>query len=370
MKEKRKKNRGFFRALLIFALIVIAILAVTLAVRSGREGGIRAMWLSLFPRNGVREFFYENAANGAFSELDGGIAVASGSGLYVYDETGEMAWSRLFTWNAPAVTGEGDYRAAYDIGGNLVIFFTADRSITEITTEHPVVSASVNSLGYLAVCTEAEGYFGVVTVYNSLGKAIYRWSAGSARVLSARVSGRSTLVALTVGRGGSRLVSMALESEALNAEYTYPGLLIDFTYTDSGLTAVGTSCVIGLSDGLEERWSYDYEGRFLRDYRIGSEGCVLDLSPFQVGGGRTFVTLGADGDVLGTAAEDTQADTMDLRGKKLAVLSGDDLTLYDLSLNELEKYTCDTGASTVLLREDGTVLAAGSFSAYVYGGDE
>lgn len=370
MEEKRRKKRGFVKMLLILLLVAAAILAVTLAVGSQREGGLKALFKRLSGRESVTEFFYENAFDGAFTELEGGIAVASNSGLFVYDSAGALAWSRLFSWTSPAITGSGEYRAAFDVGGNLVILFEAGKSIAEITTEQPVVSAIVNELGYLTVCTEADGYYGIVTVYNSLGKAIYRWSAGSARILSARVSGRSNLAVLTVGSAGCRIVAMTLDSVELKGEYTYPGLLIDMVFTEDGLIAIGTDCMVGLGKTLNERWRYDFDGKYLRGYAIDNSGAALALSYFQVGDEGTVVTVSADGGELGSLVYDNGIGPIAVRGGRVALFQDERIGMYDMSLNLIDRFECDPGIQRLMFREDGTLLGAGTFSAYVYGTKE
>lgn len=370
MKEKRRKNRGLGRAVLILLLVAAAILAVALAVKSQQEGGLRVWWRKLTGRTGVNEFFYENADDGAFTELDGGMAVASNAGLFVYDEEGELDWSRLFAWTSPAITGAADYRAAFDVGGNLVIFFDPDGSIAEITTEFPIVSADVNDLGYLTVCTEADGYYGIVTVYNSLGKAIYRWSAGTARILRARVSGRKELAVLTVGSGGCRIVSMRLDSTDLAGEYTYPGLIIDLAYTGDGLVCVAPECVLGLSPELSELWRFDFAGRYLRSYALGQDFAVLALSNFQVGDGFTAVTLSPSGEQLGSLEFTAAPGPVAAGTGRLALGLDGHIEVYDTYFTLQERFECDPAVRKLLFRSDGAILAAGTFSAYVYGKED
>lgn len=367
MKERHRKNRGLWRAVLILLLVAAAILAVALAVKSRQEGGLRVWWRKLTGRTGVNEFYYENADGGAFTELNGGMAVASNAGLFVYDEEGELDWSRLFSWTSPAITGTADYRAAFDVGGNLVIFFDSDGSIAEITTEFPIVSADVNDLGYLTVCTEADGYYGIVTVYNALGKAIYRWSAGTARILRAHVSGRQDLAVLTVGPGGSRVAAMRLDSTDLAGEYTYPGLIIDLAYTEDGLTAVATDCVLGLSKELSERWRYDFSGRYLRSYALGRDFTALALSDFQVGDSFTALTLSGGGALLGSLDFAADPGPMAAGEGRLAMSLEGHIEVYNTPFSLQERFECDPGVRRLLFREDGAILAAGTFSAYVYG---
>ena len=117
MDEKRKKKSGFLRALGLVLLLCAAVVAVALAVRSEKEGGLRSFWRSLRGETGTSEFFFENASGGDVEVLDLGLAVASNSGLYVYDEEGELAYSRLHTWHDPATSASGDYCAAWTWAG-------------------------------------------------------------------------------------------------------------------------------------------------------------------------------------------------------------------------------------------------------------
>lgn len=367
MEGKKKKNRRFTKAVLILLLLTVAILAVALAVRSREEGGLKALWRDIRGDRVTDEFFFENASGGDASDMDLRLAVAADSGLYVFDESGELAFNRLYSWSSPALTVRGNYGAVYDIGGTTVIFFTGDKIITEVTAEQPVISVTVNDLGYMCVSTEAEDYRGAVTVYNSLGTAIYRWSAGVDRILSARVSGRDSLLTLEVGRGGSRMVLLSLDSTDVQAEYEYPGLLIDACFTDSGITAVATDKALGFSSKLEERWSVDYSGRFLECYSMSASTLALGLTDYRVGGGRTVETYSASGEQKGVLALASPPTDMDVSGAAVAVLASDTVTLYTDALEESASYDCSFGAEHVSIRSDGSVLCSGTFSAYVYG---
>lgn len=367
MAEKRTKKRSVFRLFLILILLAVALFAVFLAVVSQREGGIRTFWRELRGEKTATEFFFENASHGDALGMDYSLAVAADSGLYVFDPTGEIALTRLYAWQNQALTSAGQYGAVYDVGGDTVIFFKEDKLLTELSSPYPIVSVSVNDLGYVAVCAEAEGYKGSVTVYNSLGTAIYRWSAGNARVLSAKVSGRDQLLVLTIGSGGSRLVLLRLDSEELQAEYTFPGLMIDMTFTESGITAVTTTSLIGLSGQLEERWTKDFAGRFLERYALSGGFAVIALTDYQVGGGRTVESWSASGGSRGVIALLDAPMDMDIRDGRVAVLTADRVTVYSDDLEETAKYDCGFGAEHVSLRPDGSVICAGTFSAYVYG---
>ncbi len=368
MKDKpEKKKRRLPRVLGTVFLLAAAVLAVTLAVRSQQEGGIRALWREIFGSEGTDEFFFESAAGGQVADMDMGLAVAAGSGLYVYDKDGNVSFSRLYTYNSPALNTAGDYGAVWNVGGDTVIFFTKNGIIKELSFENPVVSASVNDLGYLAVCTEESGYYGSVTVYNYNATAIYRWYAGNARVLAARVGGREELLATTVGIGGSTLTLMRLDSEEPVADYTYPGLVVDAVFTDSGIAAVTDGNVTGFDNKLEKQWEYDFKGRYLTHFRSRPGALALGLSDYQVGGQQQVTTLDDQGVETGSFELSEEIKDMYLAYDRVALLTDGAVTVYDRELREVEKYECDPGAEHVILRENSTVLCAGTFSAYVYG---
>ena len=149
--------------------------------------------------------------------------------------------------------------------------------------------------------------------------------------------------------------------------YTFPGLMIDMAFTESGVTAVTTTSLVGLSGQLEERWTKEFEGRFLERYALSEQLTVIALTDYQVGGGRTVESLSAGGASRGVIALLDAPMDMDIRDGRVAVLTADRATVYDEALKETAAYECGFGAEHVSLRPDGSVICTGTFSAYVYG---
>ena len=366
MDETPRKKSGFLRMLLILMLVAVAIAAIALALRGRESGGLRGLWQSITRGETAEEFYYENASGGAFGDLNGGLAVLSSAGLTVFGSDGETAFTRLFSWSSPAMDTAGKFGVAYSIGGKSVVFFDDRSVILELTAEYPVVSASVNASGYLAVCTEEGSYLGAATVYTGSGTAIYRWRAGTGRILSADVRAGSELLVLTVGSGGSRLVLQSLAGEEMKAEYTFPGLMIDAAFTDGGVTAVTTGSVIRLNGDLEEKGVYDFSGRYLTAYDIEDGFTALALSDFQVGGVGTLVTLDRDLSELGSAVFSEDILSLDARENTVAVLHTGRVETYTRAMESTERLSCDAGTEQVLVRSGGDVLTAGAFSAHVH----
>jgi hypothetical protein len=291
----------------------------------------------------------------------------SSAGIYVFDSEGDETFSRIFSYDEPRLCAEGKYAVAYDLGGNSVIFLSSDGVICDIVTEQSIVSASVNSRGYLAVCTREVGYFGSVTVYNSSGTAIYKWYSGAARVLSAQVRGSSELIVLTVGSTGSSIISMSLSSEQEKARFDYDGLIIDTVLCDNNIVAVTTGELIFMSASLEENARYDFGGRYLEFYDAGGKFISIVLGDYIVGGERTLINVGTDGDELGSVSADGEIYDLDAAYSRVAVMYYDSVCVYDRSMELLGTVEGISGAEKSILMVDGTVIAAGAFSAHTYG---
>ncbi len=365
MRDSPKKKSGLFRVILLIAVIALAVIIVAIAA-SRHDGGLRGLWNAVTGNDDAEEFYYESSTGGSFRTIGGkGLAVMSQAGLYVFDASGDERFSTLFAYSSPAMRVAGDYGAACDIGGNSVIFFNTDEIISHIETEYPVISATVNDSGYLCVCTEESGYMGSVTVYNPNGTDIYKWYSGSGRILSACVNGNSDLMVLTVGSGGSNLVLMPLNSDQETARFTDEGLIIDAGFSGNGVWALTTDSVIFLNRDMSESAVYDMAGRYLKGYSVVDGRMLLMLSDYQVGGTNWVISVGTDGQEIGSAQLASDPAAMDAFGDRLTILYTDKIEFYNTDMTKIGESPCEPGTESISMREDGSVLAAGSFSAQV-----
>ncbi len=365
MRDAPKKKIGLIRVILIVLTALAAIVAAIMAVK-GRDGGLQGLWDAITGGSDATEYYYESSSGGAFGTIGGrGLAVASNSGLYVFDNEGDQNFSVLFSYGSSSLNTAGDYGAVCDIGGKSVIFFNTSGVISQIETDYPVVSAAVNDEGYLCVCTEESGYLGSVTVYNSEGVDIYKWYSGSARVLSADANGGSQLLVLTIGQGGSNLVLMPLSSEQETSRYSVAGLIIDAGFDGNNIWAVTTEQVLFFNNRLEERGTYDFSERYLEAYAAGNGYMVLRISDYQMGGQSQIVSLSDSGQELGSTVTEAGPADMAASDEAVAVLYSGSVVIYDLNMSAQGRAQCASGTERVVIRNDGTVLAAGAFSAYV-----
>ena len=361
--NKRRKKTGVLRFILTSGMFIAVIVLVALVIRNGGLD-VRKLWNRMTGEK-ADEFFYENTAGGSFAAVGDGFAALSGSYLSVFDETGDKTVSKLLSFSKPELSSAGKYGAAWSLGGRDIVLFTENRIEKTLQTENNIISVTINSRGYFCVSSEEPGYTGSVTVYNRNGKALYKWSSGSNYVLSARLRDSSELMILTVGKSGSELIRCRISSEQVETRYTYDGVIIDADFTSNGVTAVTAEELIFLDRSFSEKSRYSFEGKSLDAYSVDTQFTAVVLGDYQVGGTRRLVTL-SNGEVIAEANVAGDIAGMDMAGNHVALLYVGELDEYTYRLVPEASWTPPAGAEHVTVREDGSVIAAGAYSAKIF----
>ena len=359
MENKKKKRRS-----LIAFLVVILVMAALAAL---------ALWLSRSGKlnpDGERATTYNYASDAGTVTcgVGNGLAVASSSGLKVYDRTGMQTVGEMYVAQRPVLTASGGYAAAYDAGGEQVRVFTEKGTVRVLKPDGAVSSARVNGQGWCAVCTEESGYKGAVTVYQDSGAVAYKWLSGEAWVLTAVASeDGKRLAVLTLTDTGSRIVLMRMNREEPLGETVLSGeLLLDIGYDGKGdLYGVSADALyrFGSDGGAEEVYRYDdstlsgftYEG-----------GPVLALSAHRTGGACRVVALdGKEIREIGTFTDGVTSLAADRNA--IAVLSPSGLTVWERkSFEQTASYGEASSGLAVSLTQDGSVIVTARNTAAVY----
>ena len=80
------------------------------------------------------------------------------------------------------------------------------------------------------------------------------------------------------------------------------------------------------------------------------------MNLYKAGNGYTALTVGYDGTVLGTLPISEQILDISASGKYLALLTSGALSIYDQNLTEYDVSDNTTGASSAVMREDGSAV--------------
>lgn len=313
-------------------------------------------------------FTYSDDKNNSCAALGDGLLVASESGFEFYDKSGETAISDEFTMTSPSAVSAGNRAMVYDVGGRSLRVLDEQEIIFEIESDYAIISAQINENGWVALSSEETGAKGLVTVYNSQGKAVYEWHSRTGYLISAAVSpDNMRIAALTMTGDGTRIVFFDLDSKDEQGAYPAEGeLFYSIMYTSGGqVLAVSEDKVIYLDGDGALTGGYAYETAYLR--ALAFDGALaLYLGDTGSGSAGRLVLLDETGELLGEAETDREILSVSMCGKYLGVLYSDGLDIYRGDLTLYNETSDTVGADSVLMRADGTTLLVKSYQTTVY----
>ena len=356
--QKRKiSRRGIIWLVSLGILAALFVLSLVL-FRPGSEQGV----IETSP------YALDSSASQRFAVMDGGyLAVASGGGLQIFDENGSLVQREAVTLLQPALDAAGDYAAACDVGGTTLV--TMDRKGNVKTTElsDALIAVAAAPDGWIAVVTEAQGYRGMVTVYDEKQNVIYEWYSGEDYVVNAALSENHTLAVLCAGSGGAKVHVFTMNSEEAAGVFASDELMMDVFWADDGrLAALSEKRLVFLDRHAVQTAEYAFGGLHLFDYSTGGDGLTtLALSAYRTGGTCTLVTLSPSGKVIGERTVDA-VTSVAAHGKQILVRSGALLTLYNQQLEDMRTLEIDPlGVRDARLLQTGRVLLIYDYSCAV-----
>lgn len=206
MNDHQKRNPRL-RQTVIVAVCVLAVLLFLYLLLRDRPGSASDYLDDSAP------YTFDSSASRTFRTVDSRLAVVSSSGLQLLDDNGKTVLHEIFTLSQPGISVGGERVCAYDIGGTTLCVADFKGSKTDIEPAGEIISADLSDSGYLAVCSDAAGYKGAVTVYDTSGKAVYVWYSGTGYLVRAAVSPDGKyLAALCLQDSGSVVHTFSLTS--------------------------------------------------------------------------------------------------------------------------------------------------------------
>ena len=370
--KSANKGAGLRRTAAVVLTIILAALALLAFLfrdELSREGLRGFLGIGSNAEAAAGEAFsYETGSDQVFALAGRGLAVASSTGLQLLDADGAIAARQILALGTPAVAASPVLCAFYDVGGTALRAAAPDGSCETMDTENIILSVTVNESGYLAVSTEQPGYKGVVQVFDPDLKKLYEWYSGAGYLLMARVSpdGKG-LVTSCADESGGVLHFFSLDSEAEQASWlSEDELILEFNYLSDGtIAAVTENRLVFLDHSGKETVSYDFGGRYLKEYQIDGDYATVLLSQYRSGTGGAMVNIASSGTVLGQ--REIQRDPLSLSadGGQLLALYSDGLVLYSEVMEELYTNNEVLGRKMALLRSGGDALLLSGYDAQV-----
>lgn len=307
--------------------------------------------------------------------LTDGVLTASTAGAHYYSFSGDQYAEEVRSLENPVLSVSGGVGAAYDAGGQaLFVFRDAQETLDLSLEEGQLISARVNSSGWLAVTAQQSGYKGAVTVYDRAGEPVIQISLSSTFVVDAALSPDcGTVAVVTIGQEGGSFRSQVLfypvDEKEPSAQADLGNVLaLDLDYEDGLLWVLGENQVMAVSQdgGAVQRYSF---GRmYLKGCSLGGDGfAFVLLGRYRAGSAEQAQVIGPEGTVQATLELSGQVLDFDSAGSYCALLTGSTLTIYTAGgLEEYARLDATQGARYAALSSDGSVLLADEQQAWMY----
>lgn len=372
---KKSKKRFLWLAL----VTLLALIAVVLSVLydRGEFDGLRRRLLytkAQKDENGCAQLYrYSSDQSGRFASLEGSLVSVSMHQIAVLDEKNRAVYDEAVKFQTPALQAQGGRAVAYDVGGTAVYVLSDKGLVYTLDCAGEVLSASLNQKGWLTVVSSESGYKATVRVYDADGQAVFAYRSADRFVMTAALSADSrTLAAVTMGQENgvfaSYVVFYHVNSDKEAGKCTLRGSVVyDLTAAGSGFCAVTEEqlCFIG-TDGVMTA-AYDYGGDYLRRVSVSEDGyAAVLLGRYRTGTQHRVVTVGDDGRELASLELDAEVSSLSAAGRYVAVLTGEELYIYDRQLALCAQLEEVSQAREVLMRSDGSAVLAGSTAASLY----
>ena len=374
--ERPRKKRSRLRRFLLFFLALVVVLAIVL-VAAWRDGtGFDAL-RRYFSYGSEEEenYIYDASSSNRFAVLGERLVVLSDTSLRLLDRGGEEVWSTQVKMNTPALVYGGGRAVAYDVGGTELYVLDETGMLLELTADadHAFLAATLNDQGWLAVTAEKQNYKGAVTVYNADLEEAFEFRSSDRFVTDGYVTDDCKhLAAVTLGQENGVFVSniVLYDLQVVDPIGDYDvsdGLVLAIGQQDDRLVTVTDTCLALTDLDGENQARYEYGGAYLREYALEGDGfTALLLNRYRSGSVGKLVTVDTDGEEIASLEVRGEVLGISAAGRYLGVLYLDRLVIYNQELQEYAVLNGISYARSVLMREDGTVLLAGSQEAELF----
>ena len=377
--QERPSRSSLIKRIVVFAVVVVAVCSAVGLILFQDSVNFDALrrWVKYFNIRDEGEqdiYAFDSHNSNRYGAAGSGLAVASVGGLTYYQDNGVERFSIQQQLELPQLLTAGKMMLAYDVGGTALLAADLGGERLNLTADQAILDADLSSGGSLCYSSGSSGYKSVLTVYNGKQELIYRWLSSTTYMPQCAISEKGNfLAAVGLGASGGAFESTLhlFRTDAEGVQWTASlgnELIYDLFFLDSGaICALGeTSAQIYKTDGTPVA-RYTYPEPYLKEYDLGGDGFLaLAVNMYRAGNRNSLVTVSETGEEIASVYLGREILDLSACGGYVAVLTPDQLTIYNKSL-EVYAETSDIGTATaVLMRSDGSALLLGGGAGWLY----
>lgn len=382
--KPKKKPNLFLRALAFLLTLALVLGAVYFVVnRDKLNYDALKRWFtyrSLTQTDtGVGESFsYQGGGSLTLTRCGNDMLSVSQTGIRLYSTGGVAYIEDTMTLENPVCQVSGNAAVVYDAGGTFLRVYRNRNQAFELEDNTAtILCARLNASGYLTVVTRANGYKGVVSVFNKDGKKTLDLRLSSAYILDGVISSDDRDLLLVTAGQENRLFTCSLvqyslaeldpEAPAPVASWTLGNQLpIDLVSDHDGIRLMTEYAALSADSALAQIGAVDWSDRYLKQYSLNlNDRYVVVTGKYRSGSQTTLEVLARDGQVVAAMEESRPILSLSVSGKYIGVLTAQKLEIYTRDLELYSSVDNTQNASHVVLLDDGTAFLAGEDTAWL-----
>ena len=228
-------------------------------------------------------FLYDESNSNQYACLTGGLAVASATGLSLYDKDGTETASIQAAMSVPVLKTGNTVALAYDAGGTVLEAASQKKgSVLHVASQRAILDADIAADDSICYLSSEPGYKSVLYVYNSQQSLIYRWLSASQYFMRCAVASGSKYAAAAVlgqqdGMFESSVVLFRTDAEEIACTIPIGNAMIyDLHFvSDSKLCVLAEDALSFYDLDGNLLGSFSYGESYLKDYTTDGYAKVL-----------------------------------------------------------------------------------------------
>lgn len=322
----------------------------------------------------TEEFYLNGDTDNSYAALGADLLVCSKTAMQLYSDSGKPLVDQSVSMKSPTLSVRGNNAVAFDTGGTELYHLQGTEDVWHYDNkdQRKILTAKVNSSGYLAIMEQAGGHETTIKVLNNRHKEKIKISENNNFITDIALSENNHYIAaIQIYQDGSsfasNLVIYRLSDAHVSASYKLDDqLVLDMRWdndriwlqTESGVTVCDTDGTV--LDG----WSA--VGKYLERYSLDGSGYAVELmSRYKSGSAGDLRVIDKNGQQSVSRRLHEEVLSLSAAGEYIAVLTTTSLTIYQDDL-QLYATVSNTNTRRVIMREDGSVLMVGKETARLF----
>ncbi len=281
--EARKKEKTRRRVKRIIAILIVLIIGLgiylTRLIWIPKLEGILDKPHDTIVNDGATEtgnfpISLNDSSSNIMSRLDNNILITDDSKIYFYDINGKIRNTLKHNFATPMVKTSSKRVLVYDNGGSDFKVYNRSGEVYSNNVGSQIIYAEIADNGNVAVITQTEKYVACLTVYDSNGSEIYRWSCGQ-RIMNINfTSGGAGCYVSAFSSEDGQIYSQIYHVEFDKTEDLMVSDKIDSLIIDSYVNNNGKIWAVG-DEGF---YTLNSEGKIVASYEYQSDLVSYDMN--------------------------------------------------------------------------------------------